>query len=104
MTDVAPTSVREPLPLSSLALARKRPTVRTRAKREDNGFAVASRHVILRQACGGRPIASLLTEIGWCLPSRHSNFGGRPCPDQFLAGCGPVPGAHTDVWGWMPAT
>ena len=40
--------------------------------------AVPSRHVILRQACDGRPSASFLTEIGWCLPSRRNSFGGRP--------------------------
>ena len=35
-----------------------------RAKRDDNGSAVASRHVILRHAFDGRPIASALAEIG----------------------------------------
>src|SRR3974377_2537232 len=75
-----------------------------RAKREDNCSAVPSRHVILRQACAGRPIASFLTEIGRCLLSRHSNFGGRPLPDHVLGGRGPVPAAQTDVCGWMPAT
>src|SRR6516225_2120385 len=65
--------------------------MRTRAKREDKRSAVPSRHVILRQASIGRPIASFLTEIGWCLPSRRSNFGGRPLPDHFFGARGPVP-------------
>ena len=81
-----------------------RRTTRTPAKRDDNGSAVASRHVILRHAFDGRPNASFLAEIGWCLPSRRNSFGGRPQPDQAFGGCGPVPGAHTNVCGIMPAT
>src|SRR6516164_1047628 len=56
------------------------------------------------QACAGRPIASCLAEIGRCLLSRRSSFGGRPFPDHSFGARGPVPGAHTEVCGKMPAT
>src|SRR5215831_17821397 len=72
--------------------------------REDNFSPVASRHVIVRQARFGRANASSLTEAGLCLSSRRSSFGGRPRPDHFFGGRGPVPGAHTVVCDWMPAT
>src|SRR6478735_8576782 len=55
-----------------------RDTARTRANREDNLSPVASRHVIVRQARFGRANASSLTEVGLCLSSRRSSFGGRP--------------------------
>jgi hypothetical protein len=67
-------------------------------------MAAPSRHWIVRQARGGRPRASALTEIGRCLASRRISLGGRPWPDQFFGGSGPLPGAHTEVFGTMPAT
>jgi len=45
-----------------------------------------------------------LAEIGRCLLSRRSSFGGRPFPDHFFGERGPVPSAHTEVCGKMPAT
>src|ERR1019366_6213072 len=53
--------------------------------------AVPSRHSIVRQARLGRPRASALTEIGRWLASRRISFGGRPRPDHFFGGNGPVP-------------
>src|SRR5712691_879656 len=77
---------------------------RTRAKRENSQSAVPSRHLIVRQARFGRPRASSLTEIGRCLASRRMRVGGRPLPTHLFGGSGFVPGAHTVVFGIMPAT
>ena len=63
-----------------------------------------SRHSIARQARLGKLRASALTEFGRCLASRRISFGGRPRPDHFFGGNGPVPGAQTVVFGIMPAT
>src|SRR5918994_2830150 len=69
---------------------------RTRAKREDSRSAVPSRHLIVRQACLGRPSASCLTSIGRrSASSPRTRFGGRPLPVRFFGGGGFVPGAHT---------
>ena len=52
--------------------------------------------MILHQASDGRANASFLTDIGRCLPLRRNSFGGRPWPDHFLGGRGPVPGPQPD--------
>src|ERR1035441_1634071 len=71
---------------------------------EDNGSTEPSRHEIVRQARLGKLSASSLTGTGRCLSSRRMSFGCRPRPDHFFGGSGPVPGAHTEVFGRMPAT
>ena len=45
-----------------------------------------------------------MTEIGLCLWSRRSRFGGRPLPDHFFGGSGAVSDVHTVVLGKIPST
>src|SRR3954447_9438953 len=91
--------------LLSLHLKSRRATrTRAQAKREDSGLAVPSRHSILRQARLGKLSASSLTDTGRCFASRCKSFGGRPRPDHFLGGSGPVPDGHTVVFDRMPTT